>query len=180
MYRTTIRMVACIIASVASLPAQGVPLPHSGEIVRVSIASSRSDNRTAIFGSISGDSLKLRSAERGEDYAVLLSSVTKVEVRRTQNHILAGVLVGVTLGAVTGYSYGDDRGTRGPGDIFPPLGAGTKAALGGLFGGALGAVVGALVRTPAWNEVPLPGMRARVDAFSTSVGRPGLIVSVNF
>jgi hypothetical protein len=91
----------------------------------------------------------------GPPAAIPLSDVARLEVERTRGHAGTGALVGGGIGAALGLALGiaaanDDFFDADAGDVV----AGTvfMAASGAGFG----ALIGLLVRTAEWEEVPLP------------------------
>lgn len=91
----------------------------------------------------------------GPPAAIPLSDVARLEVERTRGHAGTGALVGGGIGAALGLALGiaaanDDFFDADGGDVV----AGTVFMAASCAG--FGALIGLLVRTAEWEEVPLP------------------------
>jgi MFS family permease len=120
-----------------------------------------------------GDTLVLA---RPWTYELPLASVTRLEVSRgRKSHTLIGLGIGFIGGAAIGglVATGFDEGGGDWGNYFL-----VGAAIGGAAFGAIGAGIGALVKSDRWEEVPLDQLR--VSLVPQRDGRFALGLSVSF
>lgn len=120
--------------------------------------------------------LGVRPLNRADTVMIARHDVASVE-RRIGTHrlgwtpVLIGIGTGVGIGAIAGYSAGDDHS----GDWFR-LTAGDKALIGGTLLGIAGAIVGgvvALIEVQHWVPVPPANIALRVAPVD---GHLGLVV----
>ncbi len=107
--------------------------------------------------------------------------VTRLDVRRDRSKVpvIAGVGVGVVLGAVVGHAVADTGNCPGGIVDFCPAEQTAGAIVGGaIIGGLAGGLLGLAIPVSSWREVPLD--RLRVQPVATLDGRLGLAVSVSF
>lgn len=118
--------------------------------------------------------LGVRPLNRADTVMIARHDVASVE-RRIGTHrlgwtpVLAGIGIGAGIGAIAGYSNGNDRSC----DIIC-FTARDKALIGGTFLGLVGAIVGglvALVEVPTWVPVPPANVSLRMAPVD---GRAGL------
>jgi hypothetical protein len=183
-----------VVIPFASLGAQQSALP--GDRVRVSechIRTLRSgtlrnecERHVGTLSVLTAQVVTLRMEGTATEFAVPLDSVIKLEVHRgrrarTGRGALIGSIVGVASGAIVGVAV-----AKGPStceDLGWPEPCGARLALtGGLLFGASGAlvgtVIGALIKTDRWEEVPLD--RLSVGLAPQRDGRFALAMSVSF
>ena len=165
------------------LTAQTVPPLEPGSRVRVSVRRIGSDLLVRKVGSLLAvrrDSLFLKEAGTNDSTVVALTQVSRIEVSRgRRGHTLQGMgiglLAGAGFGALIGYASGDDEAG------FLSFSAGDKAVLGGMGGGILGTLIGAIggsARTDSWVDVPV--RRVNIGLLPTRSRGAGLGVTVTF
>ncbi len=117
---------------------------------------------------------------KGHTLALPWDSVTKLEVsqgqkRNTREGVLIGLLVGGVAGAVVAVAIHEEceRCFIDPATL--PVAVATVGVLGGVV---TGAIIGSLIRTDRWQEVPLE--RLRLQVAPQRDGRFGLGLSVRF
>jgi len=94
---------------------------------------------------------------------ISLSDLVRLEVSRTKGHAATGALVGGGIGAALGLALGIATAS----DDFFDTDAGEVVAGTVLFaatGAGVGALIGLLVRTEEWEEVPLPSRAPAMHA----------------
>lgn len=174
---------ALFLPVVRPVAAQEPPPVQVGERVRVWTSLSQ----VGTFGTLASwhaDSLAVSSS--GEETWILLSSVTRLEVRRQK--ISRGALValdaggtavgGALFGALLGFAVCSGESNSGSYCTRPWGGAAIGAVLVGGTGLVFGAVYGLFASTDRWEEVPLD--RLRVSFLPQSEGRFALGWSVRF
>ncbi len=126
------------------------------------------------------DSLVMRPEYGGPSRLVIpLASLTRFEVHRGgKSHVGAGAGYGALAGAVIGVGSAailcsSDDCDEYTGAVYLVLGGG--GAVAGLL---IGSIVGALITTERWEEIPLD--RLRVSVVPQRDGRFGLGLSVRF
>jgi hypothetical protein len=142
-----------ISVSAANAQVEAVSFPID-EPVRVWRHSVPEVPLTGRVSSWSYDSLNLVQAP-GPPAAIPLSDLAHMEVSRTKGHAGTGALVGGGIGAALGLAFGiaaatDDFLEAGADDVL------LVTAFLAASGAALGTLIGLLVRTEEWEEVPLP------------------------
>ena len=163
-------LVVLALAPVATLVAQepGPPL-EPGARVRVTAPDLGIEKQQATFQALRGDTLVVM-ADSTMYYA--LGSITRFDVYRgRKSHWKTGLAIGAVLGAIVGGAAG--YAYEAINDEYTPEYA-APVAFGALAGaavvGALGAGVGAIMRTDRWEEVPLDQLRVsfvpRRDGFA--------------
>jgi hypothetical protein len=183
-----------VVIPFASLRAQQSATP--GDRVRISechIRTLRSgtlrnecERHVGTLSALTAQIVTLRMEDTATEFTVPLDSVIKLEVHRGQRRhagrgALIGSIVGVTTGVIVGAVVASAPATCEDLGWSEPCGA-QLALAGGLFLGASGAlvgtVVGALIRTDRWQEVPLD--RLSVGLAPQRDGRFALAMSVSF
>jgi len=126
---------------------------------------------------VSGDTIHMRVKDEWESarlsapvYQFIPVPLDTVETAAVSRHrharTLTGALVGLFLGASIGFASGDD-----PPNQILGVTAGTKAAVLGVVGVGLGALVGSGFHSETWETVPLEVFRvAPVSLHRTGVG----------
>ena len=99
----------------------------------------------------------------GPPAVIPLSDLARMEVSRTKGHAGTGALIGGGISAALGLALGiaaanDDFFDADAGDVV------AATLVMGASGAALGALIGLMVRTEEWEEVPLPPRRAESHA----------------
>ncbi len=114
-----------------------------------------------------------------------LSAATRVEVSRgTRSRWLAGAGIGFLIGASSTYVLLNRGGSTNPCDPSAnqdAIGTGAcvgLAALGGVAGAGLGALIGKLFRSECWQDVPV--QRVRVTLGLQAGGRLGVGITLAF
>jgi len=115
----------------------------------------------------SDDSITLRVTETPSEFSLLLDSVKRLEVQRGKSSnarsggflgVLVGVVAAIPVALAEREGYTCTENSLAPcGGVWDPL-----VAIPIIFGGAggiLGGVVGNLVKTDRWEEVPLDRVR---------------------
>ena len=161
--------------AVGSIVAQEQPRVQPGARVRVTAAHLPLGRQIGTLAHIDADTLIVDSTR------VAVQSVRKLEVstaRRSHWRLGAGIgfLVGASAGVIAVASSGEDVfcGELASGAQCVLLGAGFLGAVGI----PVGAIVGALVRTDRWQEVPLD--RLSIRALPQRDGTLSLMVSLHF
>ena len=153
-------LVVLALAPVATLVAQepGPPL-EPGARVRVTAPDLGIEKQQATFQALRGDRLVVM-ADSTMYYA--LGSITRFDVYRgRKSHWKTGLAVGAVLGAIAGGAAGyASEAIRYESDFAAPVALGALA--GAAVVGALGAGVGATMKTDRWEEVPLDQLRVSV------------------
>ena len=129
------------------------------------------------FWAWEGDSLIMES--NGNALALPLDSVTKLEVSQGQkSYTVDGAIIGLLVGGVAGAAigYASYQKCESQGEFFsciadfgPAYGALGGALVIGLGGGVVGALIGRLIKTERWAEVP--PVRLRVSRGPPRDGR---------
>jgi hypothetical protein len=146
--------------------AQDAPALAAGQRVRITAPTLGLKRQVVTLDAVGGDTLLL-----GGDAvrAIPLTSVERLEVFEGRHgHPWRGAGVGFLVGAVTGAVLGPYT-VPGEGDT-----AEGKAVAGAVLLGAAGAltgvVIGALIKTDKWEEVPLDGLRVSIATRGGGVG----------
>jgi hypothetical protein len=165
----------------------------SGQRVRVYLKHQQPRVRTATLMAVGADGIVLRPALDSTRVAVPFAELRGLEISRgVGNHALDGAVGGAVLGALVGTVVGTARACsrvqdcRNVSGSELPLEEGLwivfSSVCGGmLIGGGGGLLVGSLVRTERWENVPLRHLRGvRVGASAQAGGRLGLGASFRF
>lgn len=166
-------VVTLILTASADVVAQQESLVAAGAKVRVSAPDFK------LVGTAAGlepDTLLMES--RDARLAIPLSPLAKLEVHRgRKSNTGNGALIGFVSGAVIGAAMG---AAPCPENAYVCIEGWEGAALGGgvlgAVGAGLGALVGAVMRTDRWEEVPLDRLRVGLAPQKEL----GLMVSVSF
>jgi hypothetical protein len=156
-------MVWCLGAS--CLVAQAPPV-EAGSRVRVSLVGPDSRRVTGDVVAVGSDALSLVPGHGRDTTAVSFRSISRLELSRGRRSVSSGMLLGGVIGAGLGAAgalawaasscFSNSTSSSG----HCPTG-GTAAGIV-IGGGAVGAVVGALVRPERWVRVGWSGVRASV------------------
>jgi hypothetical protein len=152
-------VVAELVAGVSDLSAQQSEVPVAeGERVRVTKYSAPDPRFVGSLASWSADSLNL-FRDALPDATIPLSDVAKLEISRGMHgHASTGALIGGGIGAVIGLAAVISAAADDNSDDWVEISPG-EAALGGLMltglGAGVGALIGLVIRTEEWEEVPL-------------------------
>jgi hypothetical protein len=134
------------------------------------------------FVQLRADTLTLAVAEAATSYS--LDAIQRVEVSRHRSQTIAGVGAGFLVGAGVTFIVLHGGGSTSLCDRSANQDAIASgeclglAALGGLAGAGLGALIGGAVRTERWQELPVEGLRVSVASRLRST--LGLAVTVLF
>ena len=145
-------------APLTRVTAQEPPPVKVGDRVRVTAPGLGVPSRDGTLRLLDADSLVMRPNGGRSRLVIPLASVTRFEVHRgRKSRAPIGALVGALALGAYGFAIGDDSGldcAEGP-----CIGRGPVAATGAVAGLLLGAVIGALIKTDRWEEVPLDQLR---------------------
>ena len=144
----------------ANLAAQEPAPPlDPGARVRVTAPGLGIEKQQATFQALRGDTLVVMA---DSTMYCPLGSVTRFDVYRgRKSHWKTGLAVGAVLGAIAGGAAGyASEAIRYESDFAAPVALGALA--GAAVVGALGAGVGATMKTDRWEEVPLDQLRVSV------------------
>jgi hypothetical protein len=140
----------------------------------------RSEGRLVL---LQADTITLAAAESTTSYGV--NAIRRVEVSGgLRSHRLAGAGAGFLVGGAVAYALLNTGGSTSPCDQSAnqdAIGSGAcigLAALGGVAGAGLGAIIGGFVRTERWQDVPLE--RLRVSLRPQAGSRLGVALAVVF
>ena len=166
-------MIPQALAGQAISPGSRVRVTHPGEGTRVGTVVA-----------LTADTLEVRFAGRSDAALMSLDQVSRVDVsrgkeRRVLRRAGVGFLVGAGIGAVSGAIA---ESQCDPATDFICLGADGGALLGGVFLGAVGGIVGAIVGlapSERWERVHVERRRIGIVAPATSSGR-GLGLALSF
>ena len=152
--------------SVSALSAQSV---SQGDRVRVHSTetyASAGTTRTSVFtttGALSGwanDTLRIDTDSQSR-VSIAASDIRKLEVSRGRTHQAGkGMAIGAGLGFVFGFFFGSAVTSGWGGSVEETAKAGLQTgAVGAGLGLAIGATLGALASTDAWQEVTVGDLR---------------------
>ncbi|UCC85234.1 MAG: hypothetical protein JSW46_10100, partial [Gemmatimonadota bacterium] len=148
-----------VLTASVDLFAQQELLIEPGDTVKVAVAAVAHEG---IVLALKPDTILLDVRDATEPLALLLASVTRLDVKRgrkSRADLGAGIggLIGMVAGALTGKAFcgsSEDEECRG------------ASFGGGLIGfvalGAVGAAVGSSIKTDRWEEVPLDQLRVTI------------------
>ena len=161
-----------VLALPTTLAAQEPPPIERGERVRVTAPDCGMRGLKTSVQALRGDTLVLDTTE------CPLASVIGLDVSRgRKSHLLTGAGIGLLVGAGAGVLIVATAGDLNNCDPFTP----TQCALilGGIPAGSgllLGSVLGLLIKTDRWEEVPLDRLRVSFtpqrDGFSVRLSLP--------
>jgi hypothetical protein len=165
MRRSTLLLLALLVATPPSLRAQGPPELAPGARLRITAPEITFANKVATTVAVRGDSLVVQPVDGDTTAVIAFAQIRKLEVsqgvqRQALRGFGIGLLAGGAFGAVLGFADGDD--SQG----FVQFSAVEKALLGGLvfggIGGAVGLAAGSATRSERWTRVPLDRQRVGV------------------
>lgn len=180
------RVLAALFVMSATASAQVAPSVSVG--VRIRASDGLAWRGTGTVLEVRGDSIVVKVDATGAPLALRRTEIGALEIRdggrrNTLKGLAIGLVAGGGTGALIGLASGDDKCSTDPNNWFPCMfvySAGDKAAMLGIFlgavGGSVGALSGFLTKTDHW--VP-----ARVNAVAVSpiMGRDGQFgVSLRF
>ena len=153
------------VAPLTRVTAQEPPPVKVGDRVRVSHdctyrgTRKRCQEDRGTVDAVKADSIVLSAKKDQSRMVILIASVTRLRVvRGRRGHLLAGAGVGAAVGAAAGLIAISPEGTcTGSGNYGELCALAVAVSIGA--GAALGALVGALVRTERWVPVPLDQLR---------------------
>jgi hypothetical protein len=178
-------LVASLLVPLSTLSSQQQSSIEPGARVRVKLECTESytppptimlrticPTHTGTVTALAADSIILETGAVRTRTAVPIASVTRLEVSQWRKSfgfgkgMLYGLLIGGGGGALVGALYGTQEDIEcGLGDHLdgpcPELKALFGVVLAGVPGTVIGGVVGALVKTEGWEEVPLDRLRVR-------------------
>jgi len=179
--RTLALLTALALAPLTDVVAQELPL-QPGKRVRVTVPELGINKQEARFQAIEGETLvvtvdttmrcPMASLERLDTYA------------GTRGHFWVGGGIGAVAGGVLGVLVAKNENflfTHGVGECSSGdfcVADGVYVALGAAGGFLLGGIVGTMIRSDKWEEVPLD--RLRVSIVPQRGGRLGFGVSIGF
>jgi hypothetical protein len=152
-----------VLSAQAIMPGARVRFTHPGE-----------GTRTGTMVTLTADTLEVRLAGQSEASHVPLAQVTRLDVslgKQRRRMRFAGI--GFIAGGVAGAALGAAEGSSCTGEFLCP-GAGGGAALGAVFFGSVGGIIGLIagaVPSERWERVPLEARRISLVAPSSGHGR---------
>ena len=167
------------VAPLTRVTAQEPPPVKVGDRVRVTAAELNIREFEGRLRRLYKDSVVVRPEYGGAPpVVILLTSLTRLEVRRRKSRADAGAGYGALAGAAIGVGSAamlcsSEDCEEYTGAVYLVLGGG-----GTLAGLLIGSIVGALIKTERWEEVPLDQLR--VSFVPQRDGRFGLGLSVRF
>ena len=157
-------MVWCLVAP--RLVAQAPPPVEAGSRVRVSLAGPEGRRVTGDVVAVGSDALSLVPGHGRDTTAVSFRSISRLELSRGRRSVGSGMLLGGVIGAGLGgtgalvwVASSCFRSSTSTGGNCPTGGAAAGIIIGS---GAVGALVGTLVRPERWVRVGWSGVRASV------------------
>jgi hypothetical protein len=151
---TTLLATSLAIAPLATIASQEPPAIKSGDRVRITAPTVSGGPLVGTVLTLETDSLVVQGGTN--TWRLSLASITHLDRSRGQrSHTLLGAGIGFLVGAGAGVVWGASQASCDPAGACVPFGA----AVGGGGGVLLGVVVGVLVRTERWAEVPLDHLR---------------------
>lgn len=152
-------LIAAVVTPISGLPGQDIPPVAPGTRVRVTAPDLGADKLIGTVVPSPVDTLMVRPTDRMTAIAIPLASMTRLEVRYGQKaHLLLGAAIGFVAGA-TSLGIGSAVVCSREDSDCSEHQTVTFTALGGLSGGAVGALLGSLIHTDRWNRVPLERFR---------------------
>jgi hypothetical protein len=140
---------------------------------RVRVSHPFAGIRTGTVVALTPDTLEMRLGEDSVSVHLPLVEVTRLEVsrgkRRHMSDAAVGLVVGAAVGAVAGYATGDNDCSH----EFICFDRSATAAIGGIFFGGLGGVIGlvkGVIPTETWERVPLQARRVSLVAAPSGRG----------
>ncbi len=178
MHPVTFLVTVLALAPLTSVTAQEPPPVKVSDRVRVTAADLNIREFEGRLRRLHNDSVVVRPEYGGAPPVVIpLASLTRLEVRRWKSHAGAGAKYGALTGAAIGVvsaaivCSSDCDGFTVP--VYLVLGGG-----GTIAGLLIGSIVGALITTERWEEIPLD--RLRVSFAPQRDGRFALGLLVRF
>ncbi len=178
--------------AVASSQATGTPTPTSldvrpGDRVRVLTAQYSDTAQIGTIAAVRGDSIFFRPEHQHDSLPIPFAHLWQLDVSQGRSaHPLAGLVIGVTAGALVGVGLAEASYTTS--GFYSSRGtlAAEGVLVGGVPGALIGVVSGALIHTDRWRTlVPLHSLadrvHARIHVIPSSMGlRPAVRVAVRF
>ncbi len=150
---------AALAAPLSGSAGQAIPPVAPGTRVRITAPSLGADKLIGTVVPSPADTLMVRPADRMTAVAIPLASMTRLEVRNGQkSHLLLGAAIGFVAGA-TSLGIGSAVVCNREDSDCSKYHTVTFTVLGGLSGGAAGALMGSLIQTDRWDRVPLERLR---------------------
>jgi len=156
---------------------QGPPI-ETGSRIRVTAPALGVDKLVGTSVEVDATRIRVQADDQAAAMTISLTEVTRLEVSQgRKSNALAGLgigfLGGAAIGGLVAMQFDEEGGDSSQGQYFL-----FGAVVGGAAFGAIGAGIGALVKTERWEEVPLD--RLRVSIVPLRDGRLALGLSVAF
>ena len=168
-------VIVAVLVATTALAASAEDLPPIPVGTHMRVTSSGAGGFTGTFEGtlvkLDPRELTLVDGEKGAVMTVPAASVTRVQIltarhRKTRKGLLIGLAAGAALGAFAGSTDpGDGSGCGLNPSVYKPCTAGTAAAwaaLTGISGAAIGALIGVFGHTETWTEVGLERVQVQV------------------
>ncbi len=176
-------VIGLVVAPLVTVAAQEAPAVKAGDRVRVVAPSVPGSPFVGTFVALTADSLVVQDSK--DTWRVSLASVNQVDLSQgRKSHALFGAGIGLLVGGGVAAAVLYTGGSTSPCDQSANQDAMASAecigltALGGVAGAGLGAIVGGLIRTEGWQEIPLE--RLRVSLRPLAGARIGMALAVVF
>ena len=169
-------VIATLVIPWSGLSGQDIPPIAPGTRVRITAPSAGADKLIGTVVPSPVDTLMVRPADRMTAVAIPLASVTRLEVRFGQkSHLLLGAAIGFVAGAAS-LGIGSAVDCNQADSDCAKHQTVTLTALGGLSGGAVGALLGSFIHSDRWERVVLERMRVSLVPADGGRLRIGLMV----
>ena len=169
-------VIATLVIPWSGLSSQDIPPIAPGTRVRITAPSAGADRLIGTVVPSPIDTLMVRPAARMTAVAIPLASVTRLEVRFGQkSHLLLGAAIGFVAGAAS-LGIGSAVVCKREDSDCAKYQTVSLTALGGLSGGAVGALLGSFIRTDRWDRVPLERLSVGLVPLRGGGFRIGMVV----
>ncbi len=167
-----------LLVPLQNITAQQAPPIETGSRIRVTAPALGFDKLVGTSVEADATRIRVQVDDQAAPMTISLTDVTRLEVSQGRKSnavkgLLIGSIVGVPIGGLVAMQFDEEGGDPGPGEYFL-----FGAVVGGAAFGAIGAGIGALVKTERWDDVPLD--RLRVNIVPLRDGRFALGLSVEF
>jgi hypothetical protein len=174
-------VIGLMVAPVATIAAQQAPPVKAGDRVRVIAPGVSGSPFVGAVVALEADSLVVHDSM--DTWRLSLASVEKVDLSQgRKSHALLGAGIGFVVGGGVAIAVLYTGGSTSLCDQSANQDAMNSGecigltALGGAAGAGLGAIIGGLIRTERWQNIPLE--RLRVSLSPQAGGRLGLALAV--